>query len=188
MVDIVVACAAIAALVVAVIGVSSTFYPLYRALVDSNKVSQLEDRVSALEIESNRHEYISDEIANVLYDLYNLLTFLKAYVELQQEGLAVDEASFDRANVVLDSLEKHFLELGLFSVDEVRRRSVQQSLAARYGDIQTLEIMSRLMEGSIGKGDDNLTDTYRTLRKRLTSLGSGYDSTRWTGRPSGGAF
>mgnify|MGYP003653027619 CR=1 FL=1 len=184
--DVLIGLAALVALVVAVIGVASTFYPLYHALVDSRKVGDLELRVLTLEKENSRHDYISDEIANVLYDLYQLINFLKACIELQQEDVRLADEFFDKANSVLSVLEKHFAELGLFSVDDVRRRSVQQSLAARYGDHRTLEIMFRLMEGSIGKGDENLSHAYNALRKRL--FGNKYDSSIWTGRPSGGAF
>lgn len=174
------------ALIVAVIGVAGAFYPIYRALVDSKKVADLELRLIILEKENSRHDYISDEIANVLYDLYQLVNFLKACIELQQDGTRLNDEIFDKANGVLYILEKHFAELGLFSVDGVRRRSVQQSLAAGYGDYRTLEIMLRLMEGSIGKSDENLSHAYSELRKRL--VGNKYDSSIWTGRPSGGAF
>lgn len=159
----------------------------YRSQVHPLTLAKLETRIEVLERQSQQNEYISDQVANVLYDLFNLITVLKAYAELKEEGLPVSNYLFERSNEMLFSIEKHFAELGLFSRDEVRRKSVQQALVAKYGDMRTLDIMQEIMKTESGKSDKSLADAVAAIKKRLLSE-NGHSAAAWTGRPSGGAF
>lgn len=109
--------------------------------------------------------------------------------DLKDGGFEVDAALDRDLSLQLQLIEKHFSELGLFSRDEVRRRSVQMSLSQRYGDLHTLELMRRIKEGDFGVKDEGIVRAFAELRARLMRESvSTFDPAAWTGRPSGGAF
>jgi hypothetical protein len=165
-----------------------TAYIFNKTKKDSAEVDQIKQHLSVLKAKFDESGYISDQIANVLYDLFDLSAATKAYVELIDSGYKIDDKLFRDMNRRVMLLEKHFAELGLFSQDEDRRKSVQRSLASMYGDDYTLKIMEKIANGSIGIKDENIRGSIKLLASRLKANILYVDSTTWTGRPSRGAF
>ena len=165
-----------------------TAFIFYRTKQDIVEIAELRHAINDADQRSGESVYISDQIVNVLYDLYELFAVVKAYVELSDAGYKIDERMFRDANRRVSLLEKHFAELGLFSQDEERRKSVQLSLANMFGDGDTLKIMHSIDQGKIGIKDKGIRPAIRTLEGRLRAKELYVDLTSWTGRPSGGAF
>src|SRR5688572_14311225 len=122
----------------------------YRIRADIEFMGKTAQKLSDLDKFNNEASYVSDQITNVLYDLYGLFSSLKAYIELTKAGYNVSEKLFDEIETQIMFAEKHFAELGLFSQDEERRKTVQQSLANMFGDVETLEIMQNIAKKSVG--------------------------------------
>ena len=165
-----------------------TAFIFYRTKQDIAEVGELRRSLTAIGVRADEADYISDQIVNVLYDLYGLIAWAKAYIELKEQGYAIDEKLFRDVNRRVSLIEKHFAEVGLFSQDEERRKSVQMSLANMYGDGDTLRIMRKIVDGEIGKADQNIGVAMKMLEARLRANKLYVNSTSWTGRPSGGAF
>ncbi|MFZ5739404.1 MAG: hypothetical protein ACOY6K_21260 [Pseudomonadota bacterium] len=160
----------------------------YRIREDISFMNITRNRLDAIEKFNNESTYVSDQLTNVLYDLYTLISSLKAYIELSEAKLPVSDKLFDDVETQIAFTEKHFAELGLFSQDPERRKTVQQSLANMFGDIETLELMQKIANRKIGIFDENIIRAIRMLRNRLKQDRVYLDSSVWAGRPSGGAF
>lgn len=173
-------------------GVSSLMlsgFIAWRVREDVRTIEDLKIRLKTAEESLENAEYVSDEIANLLYDLFGLFSSIHAVAELHRIGARPGTELFKDIDRQILTTEKHFAELGLFSVDDVRRHSVQQSLASMFGDFATLEIMRKIADGKIGKKDESIKLAYDRLRTRLMrDKRIIVDSYVWTGRPSGGAF
>jgi hypothetical protein len=115
-----------------------TAYIFFRSRQDVSEINDIKMNLSRIRMKSEESVYITDEIANVLYDLYELIGLVKGYIELCEMGYKPNEALFDDMNSRVSLAEKHFAELGLFSQDDERRKSVQMALVNRYGDNDTL--------------------------------------------------
>jgi hypothetical protein len=187
-VDIIVITTAVLSMLAVFTALLVTAFIFYRSKQDIAEVEELKRNIKIIESKIDESGYISDQIGNVLYDLYDLFAAMKAYIELREVGYRVDGKLFDGLNRRVLLIEKHFGELGLFSVDEERRKSVQSSLANRYGDADTVKIMQKIADGKIGIKDKNIRSAIRTLEGRLKSNMLFVDSSSWTGRPSGGSF
>lgn len=188
MTETIIAITAMLSTVVVVLALLVTGFIFYRARQDIAEVEGIRKETAQLLSRADESIYISDEIVNVLYDLFDLMAMTKAYIEVVDGGLKIDDALFRQMNGRVAILEKHFAELGLFSQDEERRRTVQQSLANMYGDADTLRIMEKIASGAIGRKDPALRDAMRMIRGRLKAKMIYVESVEWTGRPSGGAF
>jgi hypothetical protein len=165
-----------------------TAYIFFRSRQDIDQIKKLEGSVSQIQAKVEQGTYISDEIANVLYDLYELIGLIKAYVELREAGYVVNNGLFDDMNHRISLAEKHFAELGLFSQDSERRKTVQLALAHRYGDADTAKLMQKIADGKIGIPDQQIQASLRALERRLRDNIVYLESGSWTGRPSGGSF
>jgi hypothetical protein len=165
-----------------------TAFIFFRSRQDISEIKEIEADIRRMHAKSEEAVYISDEMANVLYDLYELIGLLKAYSELRETGYKVNEALFEDMNCRISFAEKHFAELGLFSIDAERRKSVQLALVNKYGDHDTLRIMQKIVDGKIGIRDDDIQISLRLLERRLRENFVPIQSSAWTGRPSGGSF
>jgi hypothetical protein len=160
----------------------------YRLREDYRFMADAAGRLAEIERQGKESAYVSDQIANVLYDLYGIVASMKACTELSRFGYPVDDQLFEDMEKQVSLTEKHFAELGLFSHDSVRRKSVQQSLANMYGDLETLEIMQAIVDKKMGTLDEPIRGALTQLKRRLKQDRLYVDSQSWTGRPSGGAF
>jgi hypothetical protein len=165
-----------------------TAFIFHRSRQDFADVAELRRAIARIDTQLDESGYISDEIVNVLYDLFALVAAVKAYIELVDGGYKISEALFQQINRRVSIIEKHFAEVGLFSQDEERRKSVQSSLASMYGDNDTLKIMEDISAGKVGHKDVNIRNAVQMLKARLRSNIIFVDSESWTGRPSGGSF
>jgi hypothetical protein len=165
-----------------------TAFIFFRSRQDISEIKEIESDIKRMHAKSEEAGYISDEMANVLYDLYELIGLLKAHTELRASGLKVSDALFDDMNYRVSLAEKHFAELGLFSQDAERRKSVQLALVNKYGDNETVKIMEKIVDGKIGTRDDDIKKSLRLLERRLKDNVVPVQSSAWTGRPSGGSF
>jgi hypothetical protein len=165
-----------------------TAFIFWRSRQDVLQIKEIEASLTRMKQKEEESDYISDEIANVLYDLYELIGQLKAYVELSDEGCKVNESLFQAMNNRGAMAEKHFLELGLFSQDTERRKSVGMALASRFGDQDTAKIMKKIVDGTIGIRDKDIVILLGQLERRLKGNQIYIESSSWTGRPRGGSF
>jgi type II secretory pathway component PulJ len=182
----------LATAVLSMVGVFTTLlvtaFIFNRSKQDFSEIAELKRNLAALEVRLDESVYISDEIVNVLYDLFDLSAATNAYLGLVDSGYKIDIKLFKDMNRRVALLEKHFAELGLFSQDEERRKSVQLSLANMYGDADTLNLMRKIADGKIGTKDRNIRPSIKSLEARLKANRLYVDSINWTGRPSGGSF
>jgi len=175
-------------MVAVVTALAVTAFIFWRSREDISQVKEIEASLAKMRQKEEESDYISDEIANVLYDLYELIGQLRAYVELSDEGCKIDKGLFEAMNYRGAVAEKHFLELGLFSQDGERRKSVQMALASRYGDHDTEKIMQKIADGKIGIRDKDIIASLGQLERRLKGNLIYVESSSWTGRPRGGSF
>jgi len=164
-----------------------TAYIYLRSRQDLAEIKDIKENLRRIQTKTEEAGYISDEIANVLYDLYELAGLLKAYIELRDVGYKVHDGLFEDMNRRVSLTEKHFAELGLFSIDSERRKSVQLALVNSYGDTDTIRIMEKIADGKIGVRDEDIKTSIRLLERRLKKDPM-YHASAWTGRPSGGSF
>jgi hypothetical protein len=185
-IDLLVVLTASVSMVILVLTLLMIVFIFYRVRDDFTLMTELNGRTTLLEQRNQEGQFISDQVTNVLYDLYRMIASIKGIIELQRLGFFVNEELFDLIERDVMVIEKHFAEIGLLSVDKERRISAQQSLANFSGDAETLGIMQDVSERKIGVYDDELAAAIRQLKVRIA--GNIVDASSWTGRPSGGAF
>ncbi len=162
-------------------------YIAYRIKDDVIFARETREKIETLQKEQKESAYVSNEIANLLYDLFDLWSSLRAYVHILSERGTVSDKLLESIEERLAETERHFQELGLFSHDAERRRSAQQALAAMYGNLDTLDIFQRIDRGDFGFKDDEISESISRLRRRI-QVNPTIRSELWTGRKGGGAF
>ena len=177
-------------IVAAFCGLALTAFIFYRVREDIAELNRLRSRQDAFEERLVRASTISNELVNVLYDLYSMSAGYKAIAELQSLKMPIDEALFEALNEDFDAAEKHFAELGLFSADPERRVSVAQSLSNSYGDFGTYVLLSDLVAGKYGEKLSELKPYKATLGDRLGGFVKTTKQVRFATdvRTDGGAF
>jgi hypothetical protein len=171
---------ALVAVIIAFISAIVPAYIFYR-LENLRPIEDLRERLAKIEAAYEDNSYISDQISNVLSDLYEAIASLKSYIELTRDGRIVNDSYFDEFNEQLGHLERHFYELDLFSPQLNRRLCAQQALATMLGDMATLELMQKVADRNLGQPDQNILWAIEKLKSRLRKIFSFANSKEWTG-------
>lgn len=177
-------------IVAATAGLLLTAFIFYRVKEDIRTIEKLKKRLDLSEELQRKNSTISNELVNVLYDLYSMSAGYKAIAELQNLGILVDDNLFDSLGDDFEAAEKHFAELGLFSASKDRRISVAQSLANTYGDIESYTLISEIEAGNYGEERPELSPYRKLLEERLSNLLFTAKKVRYPSdiRTDGGAF
>ena len=173
----------IAAIILTGLTMVVTVYIIYITSVSQTKINALEGKVEELGARISKSHLMSEEVERVTLDLHSKIQLIYSMLFYYKETGEFSDIIIDRIREMKMLSDKHMFELSLLSSNRSKRVSALHALSKGAGDVESLKVISQLIELSKGQVLDELKEHHDILYERLVGHKI-YDASLWTGRPN----